>query len=144
MSVRIFDRSIRPPARTLPPLHFHTPFYRLPEHRLPVLWHLYRRILREAPDDTHREAARVRWRNTASRHARSPAIVAKLLRQEHTLLSDYRAIKSQAGSPNAELQARLDAISNSERRRLEVKRAEVLMMDEYVSKVGRKGCCNSD
>lgn len=94
-ALEIFATRIRPPHRVLPPLHFRKPFFELElQHTRPVKWTLYRSLLREAPNETHRQAIRQRWRRPRTRYSTSPAATTARLVEEERWLEDYRRVNT--------------------------------------------------
>lgn len=140
--IRIFDFAVNPPARLLPPRRFHVPFYRLQSHRLPVRWHLYRNLLRACPDAIHCEATRSRWRLTERLSSTSPLVTATMLREEATILADYRQTKADPGILSAAALSRVAAVQLAEERRVRLTQADETSINEYVCFGGSLGVMN--
>ena len=135
--MRIFQVAINPPSRALAPSRPRVPFYRLPSHRLPVRWYLYRNLLRSAPDAVHRNATKLRWAQAERRHCTSPAATVALLRYEHDILSDYLAYQRDPVALGQPSRDRIEAIRAQAEQRLVTERRDTETLQEYVSRRDR-------
>ena len=133
--MRLFDVPITPPARLAPPFRFRVPFYRLASHRIPVLWHLYRALLRASPDELHRQATRVRWRKPERRSSTSPAATSAALVYEHRVLSDYITCRANPASLDQISHDRIASIRSEEETQTAIMQREDEAWKEYVSHV---------
>ncbi|KAH9851702.1 hypothetical protein C2E23DRAFT_732488 [Lenzites betulinus] len=76
----------------LRPTHFRAPLTRLPAHRVPTLWTLYRGIMRDAPTDTIRSHMRDFFR--ARKGMREQGDVTRELRKAHARWDILRKAKA--------------------------------------------------
>jgi hypothetical protein len=79
-----------------------TPFRRLPSHRIPTLWHLFRALLRNAPNDTLREIVRTNWKRLKSQSSPNKVIAFLKTEQEvqisHSCATRRGNFSSKSGS----------------------------------------------
>ena len=137
--IHLFGQTIIPPSpRTRQEQRYKVPFYRLRTHSIPVRWHLYRSLLRLAPDDVHKQQIRRRWRLSARRQCRSPRNTLVHLRLEHRWLEDYKAYHAHMAADAADeivpsIAARFSQLEDSAKRWNSQIQRDALVVEEYVS-----------